>query len=1364
MNSESHGTQRERQARISALLETLREAELELKMLASDEDGEGSGSSQAFSSGSAGEWFRQQAMGEQVALLNAMPAHIAVLDSEGVIVTVNDAWRDFAEENGLGDANYCVGSNYLEACEPALAGDATGAGTWAVASGLRAVLTGQRSSFSIEYSCDSPHEQRWFMMQVTPLSTVRQAGAVVMHINVSARARAELATQRSTELLQAVVNGIEDLVYIKDRSGRYLQCNRALANFTGHPLEQILGTDDLALYSTDEARSLRDHDTAVYQARSAQTTELWLTGVSGRRLFRLAQSPHRDINGAVIGAIGIARDITDDWLAQKALSDSKAMLDLASRTTKVGGWTFDLAERRLAWSDMVAALHGEQLGNSPTLEQSLAAFVPMYRPLIRDALERCISHGTPFDLEVERTSSSGRHLWVRSIGEAVHDASGRIVRIQGALQDTTERKLAELQTQKLAQRLSNTLECIPDAFFTVDSDWRFTYINREAERLWDRDRETMLGHVLWEVFPDAVGTVFEDVYRRAMGGETGIEQEAYYAPKKRWYGVDCHTVDDGLSVYFRDVTEARTVRSRLKLLEASVAQLNDVVVVTEPASELKHGLRIVFVNEAFIRLTGYMREDVIGRSPSLLDGPLTGVEELARIGSAVERAVPLFIELVQYTKDGRPKPIELDLTPVAAGVQGVTHFVFVMRDISERRRNEEALRELNSGLEDRVRQRTQELERARELAEEGNRAKSAFLATMSHEIRTPMNGVVGMIEVLEETPLSPDQLDMVKTVRESAYALLTIVDDVLDFSKIETGQFMVDHLPMNVTEVVKGVGDALRRLADIHGVELLVHVDSTLPSRMLGDAGRLRQVLLNLVGNAIKFSGGQTRKGLVSLRAQCFVNDAGEKTLTLVVNDNGVGMTPKTLAGLFSPFMQADASTTRRFGGTGLGLSISHRLVAMMGGEITVKSAVNQGSTFTVQLPVEEALGAACAQPLLPDLTCLLVGKANLMVDLADCLKQARCEVQRTLTLTETLAWLRSAAPGCFVVVVADPLEDSESVLTACRALGQERPELVLTFVLIQRGRRRVPRRQQDDQVEVDADGLDCVTFLHAVELAIELEPMRGALNKDHADDALGTTVSPADPASASPLILVAEDNDVNQQVLGKQLALLGYRAEMVSNGEEALARWRSGGHALLLTDLHMPVMDGYMLAAAVRAEEDEASRLPIIALTANAVRGEELRCREAGMDAYLTKPLRLAHLRSAIESSLRPVPTALDMRGVDPVASSAYSPVDLDVLVDLVGDDTAVQDEILAAFRASTADSARKMSDSFSEGAWEAMSDAAHKLKSASRSIGAVRLGEICADIEEAIAGNTLPAMLASLVKDFEAELLAVHHFLERR
>ncbi len=1360
MTAAGRAAEQVRQARIAALIETLHDTEQELEALTAGEiDTVANQAGRTMLLRNAQEQLRNHEDGRQTALLNAQSAHLALLDAHGVIVAVNEAWRRFGDENGLRDPRYGVGRNYLDFCDQAPCAGASQ--VWAVASGLRAVLAGQRESFSVEYACDSPTEERRFLLTASPLEQGRRAGAVVMHVNVSERARAEQATQRSTVLLQAVADGTPDMVYIKDTAGRYLLCNNALAEFAGRACEQILGLDDVALYGVEEATPLLSHDRTLFEMGNAQEIEKWLTGQRGRRLFHSTRAPYRDKQGQVIGVIGIARDITDDRIAQQALRDSQSMLQMTSRIAKVGGWTIDVVSGALTWSDRVAELHDEPAGFSPTLDSGVDSFVIEHRERVREAVARCMATGVPYDLEAQKISASGRRFWVRTMGEAVRDATGRIVRIQGALQDITERKLAALTTQKVADRLSNTLESITDGFYAVDTNWRFTYVNRAAEILLGENRTALLGHVLWECFPDLLGTAFEDSYRRAMAGETDIRFESCYSPWNRWFDLDCHPSDDGLAVYFRDVTADRAARQQVKLLEASVAQLNDMVIVTGPAPELS----IVFVNDAFVRMTGYTREDVIGQSPGMLNGPATDATQVGRILSACKRAEPVHAELLAYTKDGRPFWVEINSTPVAAFGEGITHFVAIERDISERQRAEQNLREMNAGLEERVRERTVELERSRELAEQANRAKSAFLATMSHELRTPMNGVIGMIDVLGETALAADQRDMMRTVRESAYALLAIVDDVLDFSKIEAGQFEIDRAPMDVTAVVESVCDGLRGLSESRGVALRMYTDPGLPSDMLGDAGRLRQVLMNLVGNAIKFSSGQARQGAVSVRALRVAANAGGDTLELVVTDNGVGMDAGTLARLFSPFTQADGSTTRRFGGTGLGLSISQRLAQMMGGAITVSSQMDQGAAFTLRLPM--ALPAAGAlgieTPLalsLRGLPCLVLGGSGQAADLAAYLVHAGCQMLRVSKLAQALVWLRESEPGPCIVVVVDVLEGIDPVLAACRAVQVERPAMALGFVVIEAGRRKRPRRQMPDLVGLDGEGLHRAAFLRSVACAARL---RAAEEPDDGPAVVDTRAVADQRPGADPLILVAEDNEINQKVLARQLELLGYRAEMVTNGAQALEHWRLGGHALLLTDLHMPVMDGYALATQLRAEERGGPRLPIIALTANALRDEELRCRQAGMDAYLTKPVRLAQLKAAIDVWLRPAQPASNL-AASAIPASISLPVDLRVLAELIGEDPQVMQEVLQAFEANAARSAMEFASAHAGAAMATMADIAHKLKSAARAIGAARLGQICADIEVAATSAACGTVLIPLKSAFETELRAVLQFLERR
>ena len=1372
----------QRQARIDALIETLHSTELELEALSAGQvDTVTNRWGRSVLLRGAPEQLSQVEADKQAALLDAAPAHIAVIDAQGVIVTVNKAWRRFAHDNGLRDADDGVGRNYLEICAGASGRYANEAA--AVAAGLRQLLNGERSAFTIEYPCDSPTEQRRFLLSAAPLQAGMASGVVIMHIDVSERARAEQASLRTSELLQAVADGTPDVVYVKDRWGRYLLCNQALTTFVGRPTAQILGLDDIALYGPDEGGQLAAFDRELFASGQVQTTEKWLTGTQGARIYHSTRAPYRDAKGTVIGVIGIARDVTEDQRAQRTLRESQALLDMAGRIAKVGGWTLDVTNQCLSWSDIVARLHDQPAGYSPPLEQGIQSFLPAHRARMRAAVQRCMSHGEAYDLEAENVSATGRRFWVRTMGEAVRDAGGLIVSIQGALQDITERKLAAIETHKLAVRLTDTLESINDGFFTLGRDWRFTYINQKAEQLLRQDRSQLLDRNLWDVFPEALGTPFEEGYRRAMAGEDGIRFEAIYRPWQRWMGVECYRSEEGLSVYFRDVTTQRAVRQQLQLLEASVAQLRDMVVITEAGRQGASGLGIVFVNHAFERVTGYTRDQVVGRSLDLLHGALTDRREVERVHDAVERFEPVHAELLAYTRGGEPRWIELDITPVGVRGEGPTHFVTIARDIGERRRHQKALHDLNANLEMRVQQRTRELERSRELAEQANRAKSSFLATMSHEIRTPMNGVVGMIDVLERSHLQASQVDMVKTIRESAYTLLAIVDDVLDFSKIEAGQFEIENQPMDVAAVLEAVCESLGPLAHGKGVAVRLFTDPALPAQALGDAARLRQVLMNLLGNAIKFSSGQGRPGRVSLRALNTPCNNGPGALAVEVADNGIGMDADTLARLFSPFTQADASTTRRFGGTGLGLSITHRLVTMMGGEIKVRSEPGFGSTFTVRLqlhaPPDLPAAAARTESALPlaGVRCLLLGRSSgAAPDLGRYLTHAGATLQTVATLPDALTCLRSRRPGRTVVLVAEPGESVDTVLAACRAITHARPELELVFVVIESGRRRRPRQQTDDQICLDGSCLRRATFVQTVALAAGVG-MEAGLPIDsaaaHPLPARGAVLgapSALESAPAGQLILVAEDNEINQKVLLKQLALLGFQAEMTANGVEALARWRCGGHALLLTDLHMPEMDGYTLAAMVRAEESPGMRMPIVALTANALRDEALRCRQAGMDGYVTKPVRLAQLKAEITRWLEtPAPPGLKAAAAAAAAADAEAAaalpaaVDLAVLIELIGDDAQVLDEVLLAFRTSTLRTASELAEFLAAGSLQAMADAAHKLKSAARSIGALRLGQICADIEQA-ATTQRAIELEPLTREFEAALRAVHHFLDAR
>jgi len=539
----------------------------------------------------------------------------------------------------------------------------------------------------------------------------------------------------------------------------------------------------------------------------------------------------------------------------------------------------------------------------------------------------------------------------------------------------------------------------------------------------------------------------------------------------------------------------------------------------------------------------------------------------------------------------------------------------VMVDIGDKLRSRALQRMLRAAAE-----QTAGLERARLAAEAASAAKSAFLATMSHEIRTPMNGVIGMVDLLQQSSLTPYQRGLATTIAESGSLLLSLIDDVLDFSKVEAGRLDLDVAPFEPLALVEGVVDALQPLAARQGVMMHSFVDPALPARLAGDARRVRQILTNLVGNAIKFSAGRAQAGRIGVRA---LAGAGGGGLRLVVADNGIGIAPAMLARLFRPFEQGDAA--RSCGGTGLGLAISHRLADAMGGRIDVHSVEGQGARFEVALPL-----AALAPPEPPALD---LSGLHCVVRSADDERAA-----------DWRAWLAAAGaradaddtahPGAGpVVLIVDAVTS-----TADRVDGLPWPSVVLG-----RGQRRQPRLEAAGRVRVDVDALHRDTLLHAVALAAGMTRW-SAPQAQAPDPADGTPPPDADQAARlGRLVLVAEDNAVNQRVIEHQLLRLGYACELVDDGEQALARWRAQPerYALLLTDLQMPGLDGYALTAAIRADEAAQGlrRLAIVALTAKALAGEDRRCRSAGMDDYLSKPVRIALLRAAVQRWLPAAP-----------------------------------------------------------------------------------------------------------------------------
>lgn len=766
--------------------------------------------------------------------------------------------------------------------------------------------------------------------------------------------------------------------------------------------------------------------------------------------------------------------------------------------------------------------------------------------------------------------------------------------------------------------------------------------------------------------------------------------------------------------------------------------------------------RLLDVNESSCAMLGYTREELLKMSLHDLDA----TADKSKIASlqGMKRPDTARFEQSQRRKDGTAIYVEMSVNylPHAGG----RIFCFA-RDITERKAAEDALRQLNEELEVRVSMRTQDLEDARKEAEQANKAKAAFLATMTHELRTPLNGVIGTLDILRQTTLENHQVEMLELVNDSASSLLAIVDDILDFSKIEAGRLGLEVLPLSPQGLVEKACAVIAPLADKSDVELTLFTDPKLPRVVLGDAVRLKQILLNLTNNAVKFSSRQERPSHVSVRALLAAQSATEATIEFEVMDNGIGMDERTIATLFQSFTQGDSSIARRFGGTGLGLAICRNLLDLMGGTITVESEPGRGSTFRVRIPFPlptDGSGAAVEATELAGLSCLLIGEPGVLTrDLSAYLEAAGAAVDQADDL-ESAAKDLAAHATPLVVWIVGPKVDRRS-LDAIRSavpLGKD-----VRVVLMEHGRNRRTRPLDKATVVVDNHLLRRESFLNAV------GSVAGRLAIETATTPIPVRRPPvplptrAEAIERGQLVLVAEDNEINQKVILRQLGLLGYAADIAKGGLEALERWRSGEYAMLLADLHMPDMDGYQLTAAIRVQEGTTQHAVIIALTADVLKGGARQCRDAGMDDYLCKPARLSEVKAMIEKWMPP--SRLEAKTPRPKGAGAKSaPLDIAVLEELVGRDPEVIQEFLRAFWLGTAKTTSEIKLAGEGGRLAELADFAHRLKSPARSVGALPLAELCDALERAArAGDQ--GKVDVLLPSFEEERARVEEYLRQ-
>ncbi|MBS1953988.1 MAG: AAA family ATPase [Cyanobacteria bacterium SZAS-4] len=633
--------------------------------------------------------------------------------------------------------------------------------------------------------------------------------------------------------------------------------------------------------------------------------------------------------------------------------------------------------------------------------------------------------------------------------------------------------------------------------------------------------------------------------------------------------------------------------------------------------------KYVRINSKFSQLIGYSEEELLTMTPNQIShpddlGPGQSFAEVLR----EDRDKQLVKRYIR--KDGQVIWVELTVAFIRNAAGKPVTAVGVFQDITARLKAEESLRALNAELEERVANRTAALGQAKEAAEQANLAKSEFVANMSHEIRTPMNAVIGMSDLLSRTNLNLDQRDFVHNIQKSAECLLALINDILDFSKIEAGKLELSTTDFDLPTLIESSVELLAETARHKKISLVSHISAGSPAVVHGDPARIRQVLLNLLSNANKF----TSSGEVTLRVNSSPVNAGVSVLHFSVQDSGIGMSPRDMQQLFKPFSQADTSITRKYGGTGLGLSISKRLVSLMGGAIDVQSVENVGSTFSFSIPlkvVQPSLLNADEQVLL-GIRILLVGVAdNAVHTISNYTKSWGGQCDHCLDQKHAVDLLKKASSKNhsynLVMLDSECVSDPGELIQQLSDAGES-----TNVKLILYGSTQFPQKFS----AVLQKPFRRLRLLDCFQKALNNDDL-GAPSQRTKISSSGGLILPRRMDNA--LILIAEDQKVNQKLAYWQLRELGCLSEAVSNGREAVEAVTNNKYSAVLMDCQMPEMDGFEATKAIRKlEEKTGFHVPIIAMTAQAMSGDREACLAAGMDDYVSKPVTSAKLKEVLD------------------------------------------------------------------------------------------------------------------------------------